>query len=130
MQELTQKVLAAISAVALAATVTAPAWGKEAADPIDVQAPVDPGEYHTTYVSYDDLDLTTVRGEDALRGRVRGAARDVCPDDLMVSNKFGCRRIARQSAEPKIARAVRRAHQIAMTGTSDIAPVRITLLVR
>lgn len=135
MRELVEKTAAAAGAIALAAGLAAvaiaPAMGQETGrDPIDVKAPVIPTERYVAYVSYSDLDLATKRGEDRLRGRVRSAARDVCPHDytrMGAELSMECRRIARVGAEPQIALAVTRAQQIAMYGSSDIAPVRIAL---
>lgn len=102
-------------------------------DEIEVSAPREDPNVLLAYVSYDDLDLATQRGESRLVTRVRKATREVCPPAYTTQMAFAhtarCKRIAWSGAEPQIDLAVRRAHQIAATGQSEIPPVRISLVV-
>jgi UrcA family protein len=133
MIQLKPQALATAGAVALSIIVTAPAWGQSGGESFDVVAPADPKERYVTFVAYDDLNLTTERGEKKLRSRVRTAAHNVCPinhsrtGELLASK---CRREARVGAEPQIALAVTRARQLAQYGSSDIPPVQIALKIK
>ncbi len=81
-------------------------------------------------VSYRDLNLASAHGEKVLKRRVGGAARHVCePDGFGVSDhSFGnCVSYAWKGARPQIALAVQRAREIAVTGTSSIPLVAISI---
>lgn len=81
-------------------------------------------------VSYRDLNLATLEGEKTLNGRVRGAVRIVCAESgpgRDFRQESLCHNVAWSGARPQIALAVMRAREIAMTGTSAILPVAISL---
>jgi UrcA family protein len=85
-------------------------------------------------VSYRDLNLASLSGEQMLNRRVRVAARFVCePNHVYVPGDIGyaeCLDTAWTGARPQIAAAVRRAREIALTGTSNIPLVAIAISVR
>lgn len=86
----------------------------------------------TRKVSYRDLNLATLAGENTLNRRVGGAVRSVCAESVASSDfyaELSCHSFAWGGARPQISRAVMRARQIAATGTSSILPVSITLSV-
>ena len=85
-------------------------------------------EGRSARVTYDDLNLAAVRGEQTLQRRVRGAARQVCApnDDHSVNRPISrCVSGAWNGALPQIDLAVRRAREIASTGRSSIPVVAI-----
>jgi UrcA family protein len=88
----------------------------------------------TARVSYRDLNLAAARDERILKRRVGGAAREVCTrEDLAAINDLGfvpCVSDAWKGARPQIAMAVRRAQEIAATGTSSIPMVAIAIAAR
>jgi UrcA family protein len=86
-------------------------------------------EAMTEKVSYADLDLTKSRGVRKLNARVDGAVSRVCFgfDYIDSETKANCREYAWNGAKPQIERAVTRAHEIAATGFSNIAPVAIVI---
>ena len=84
-------------------------------------------------VSYRDLNLASLAGEQTLNRRVGGAARFVCEPGPAALNDRGfsdCVTYAWKGAKPQIALAVQRAHEIAMTGTSSIPLVAIAVTAR
>jgi UrcA family protein len=87
------------------------------------------GDIQTERVSYADLDLTSNRGVRKLNARVDGAVSRVCFgfDYIDSDTKANCRSYAWNGAKPQIALATKRAHEIASTGFSAIAPVAIRI---
>lgn len=130
------KSLSMVAAVAMTAAgllVTLPAGAKSPNDkPVTIYGQrVDP-DAPTRKVSYADLNLATLPGENTLNRRVGRAVRSVCEESVGDSDfraEFACHSFAWGGARPQIARAVMRARQIAETGTSSIMPVAITLSV-
>ena len=86
-------------------------------------------DIQTERVSYADLDLTSARGVKKLNARVDGAVSRVCFAFDYVESKIqaDCRDYAWNGAKPQIELATRRAHEIASTGFSSIAPVAIRI---
>lgn len=126
--------IGAVISLGIVATLGAGAFPAAAqSDEIEVSAPREDPNVLLAYVSYDDLDLTSERGESRLVTRVRKATREVCPPayttQMAYAHTARCKRIAWSGAEPQIDLAVERARQIAATGHSDIPPVRISLMV-
>lgn len=87
------------------------------------------GDIQTERVSYADLDLTSDRGVRKLNARVDGAVSRVCFafDYIDSDTKANCRSFAMDGAKPQIELATRRAHELASTGFSAIAPVAIRI---
>ena len=91
-----------------------------------------PDDVRTARVSYRDLNLAAARDERILNRRVGSAVRQVCADGNL--NYFydlsypKCASGAWKGARPQIALAVRRAHEIAANGTSDIPLVAIAIV--
>ena len=82
-------------------------------------------------VSYRDLNLAVARDEQILHRRVKGAVRSVCEPDAsyLIKKTFAeCASFAWNGAEPQIGLAVRRAREIAATGTSSIPLVAIAVV--
>ena len=87
------------------------------------------------HVSYADFDLAVPAGAAALNDRVGFAVGDVCNEANLSDNgsfafKLGmvkCSNHAWNDARPQIARAVQRAQDIALTGSSPIAAAAITI---
>ena len=87
------------------------------------------------HVSYADIDLAVPAGVAALNDRVGFAVGDVCSEANLSDNgsfafKSGmikCSNHAWNDARPQIARAVERAQEIALTGSSPIAAAAITI---
>jgi UrcA family protein len=94
----------------------------------------DPDAVNSTRVSYRDLNLAAASDKRILQRRVGGAARKVCTrEDVAAINDLGfvpCVSDAWKGARPQIAMAVRRAQQIAVTGTSSIPMVAIAIVAR
>lgn len=86
-------------------------------------------------VSYADLNLTTVAGEQVLNKRVGGAVNSVCEEatEFATGSFQGksamrfCSLTAWDGARPQIQRAVDRAREIASTGSSTIAATAIVI---
>jgi UrcA family protein len=94
-----------------------------------------PSEYtRSVRVPYADLNLAAARDQRILNRRVGGAARDVCsPNDAASLSDHGfadCVSGAWNGAKPQIALAIRRASEIAETGTSSIPMVAIAIVAR
>ena len=94
-----------------------------------------PENTRTERVSYRDLDLAARAGERTLEQRVSGAVRRVCDYnggsfDAVDRGYILCARGAWQGAQPQIDRAVARAHEIALNGSSSIAATAITISAR
>lgn len=89
----------------------------------------------TRRVSYADLNLATTPGQQTLNHRVGKAVEELCTGATgghfeglrMTIAKSGCANTAWVGARPQIANAVRRAQEIATTGSSSIAAAAITL---
>ena len=100
--------------------------------PIFVTAPA---ELVIRRIGYGDLNLASASGEKVLKRRVGSAIRSLCdeaagPDtgDLHSSVAImDCGREAWGQARPQMTRAVARAREIALTGTSTIAATGITI---
>lgn len=108
-----------LAAGAMAVTAT-PSRGRPAR-PVIVTA--EESDVDTRHVTFADLNLATSAGERALHQRVGLAVRDVC--DNAVGHRDGwlnyyCSIGAWRDARPQMTRAVERARQIALTGTSTI----------
>lgn len=93
------------------------------------------GEFRTERVSYGDLNLARRADEKTLTKRVAGAVRRVCNGDtsyisLIDSDYFTCARGAWGDARPQMAKAIARAHEIALNGKSSIAATAITISTR
>jgi len=87
----------------------------------------------TIRVSYADLNLVAARDERILHRRVGGAARKVCDPNAASLSDHGfadCVSGAWKGARPQMALAVRRAREIAATGTSSIPLVAIAIAAR
>jgi len=120
------------AAVALAATgLASPAAGKSTR--IVVTAP--PADLVVRHVSYADLNLASAAGERSLNGRVGYAVSDLCSEatggnDGSFTAKRAmnrCSGSAWDQARPQMSLAVQRAHEIAATGTSNIAAAALTI---
>jgi UrcA family protein len=85
----------------------------------------------TRSVRYSDLNLASAEGEKILNRRVASAVSRVCLEaighNLDLQSNQACRFSAWAGAKPQITRAVERAREIAVTGSSNIAAVAITL---
>lgn len=94
-----------------------------------------PAELVVRHISYADLNLASLSGEKTLKYRVGGAVRSLCdevagPDTGDLQSTVAimeCGKDAWGQARPQMARAVARAHEIALTGTSTIAATAITI---
>lgn len=130
------KSLSMIVAVTMTGTgilVALPADAKSLNDkPVTIYGQLVDPDVPTRRVSYADLNLATLAGENTLNRRVGRAVRSVCDESVGASDfqaEISCHSFAWGGARPQIARAVMRARQIAATGTSSILPVAITLSV-
>ena len=81
----------------------------------------------TERVHYGDLNLASKQDVRVLKTRVGGAVHRVCLVTNGLSTYDGCKYESWSGARPQIGRAVKRARQIAQTGTSNIAPVAIVI---
>jgi UrcA family protein len=123
------KFIALTASIAITATGLAvlapPAFGRA---PALALTPTDGAVGH---VSFADLDLTSVGGENALRARVNTAVRNICASLADRSSgtfaEANCRSASWKDVDPQIERAVQRARELAATGTSPIPPVTIAL---
>jgi len=90
-------------------------------------------EYVTERVTYADLNLASAPDQRTLNGRVGTAVINVCHEaiaDAENSNFVAyrdCTNGAWHRAHPQIASAVKRATELAATGTSSIAAAAITI---
>ena len=123
-----RRLLASAIGSTLAATVLIGTATEASARDIKVVAQRQ-GDIQTERVSYADLDLTSNRGVRKLNARVDGAVSRVCFgfDYIDSDTKANCRSYAWNGAKPQIALATKRAHEIASTGFSAIAPVAIRI---
>jgi UrcA family protein len=101
-------------------------------DPVFVTA--EQSDYVTRRVSYADLNLASASGQRSLHGRVRGAVRGVCTEvtgggatSIYLRDYARCSTEAWGGARPQITRAIKRAQDIALTGSSTIASTAITI---
>ena len=86
-------------------------------------------------VSYADLNLSTNAGEQLLNKRVGGAVNSVCEEATEFATgsfqakgaRRACSLAAWDGARPQIQRAVDRAREIALTGSSTIAATAIVI---
>lgn len=125
------KILSACGAVAITTSsfvlVCTPLYAKS---PVVVVANPD---FVTRRINYADLNLASSSGEVTLNRRVGGAIKGLCleatGDDhgMMHFANVKCRTAAWKQARPQIASAAQRARDIALTGTSTIAAVAITI---
>lgn len=102
--------------------------------PVTVYAPPS-DDVRTTRVSYRDLNLASRSDQRILTSRVGNAVRRVCSSDgggisSLDTGYFTCARGAWGDARPQMARAVARAHEIALYGKSSIAATAITISIR
>lgn len=102
--------------------------------PVTVYAPPSEG-VRTVRVSYRDLNLASQSGEKMLTSRVGSAVRQACSNEgggisSLDNDYFTCARGAWGDARPQMARAITRAHEIALNGTSSIAATAITISIR
>jgi len=116
-----------VAAVAIG-TVVSPV---QAASPRALVVVANPEDYVTRHISYADLNLAVVPGELTLNRRVGYAVTELC-DDAVGGTSTGfeyreCRSGAWSGAQPQVALAIQRAHEIATTGTSSIAAALITI---
>ena len=125
------KALAMCGAALIAATAIATTATPVHARPLrSVTVVARPSEAFTRHVSYADLNLASASDVGVLRGRVGYAVNDVCTDTLTESLQLTMQMCTTDSwdrARPQISRAVRRARDIAATGSSTIAAVGITV---
>ena len=108
------------------------------ATPVHAKSPivvVADADIVTRHISYADLNLASLSGEATLNGRVGGGIRSLCleatggGDASFMPNiqSRKCRTSAWSQARPQVSQAVSRARDIALTGTSSIAAVAITI---
>lgn len=81
-------------------------------------------------VSYRDLNLASIPGERTLNRRVGRAADFVCRGHYDFLEQTSCESYAWNGARPQIALAVKRARELAMTGTTSIPLVAIAIVGR
>jgi UrcA family protein len=94
-----------------------------------------PANVRTERVSYADLNLATAEHQKILNNRVSSAVKHVCLYRESVGRMFEssydyCADGAWDVANPQIAQAIARAHEIALNGKSSIAAAAITISVR
>ena len=112
--------------------VAPPASGKE---PIIVKAP-EAEDIAIRRISYTDLNLASVAGEQTLNRRVRNEVTSLCTeiagnqDDKLSSAIDRCHGNAWSQALPQIANAVQRAREIAVSGSSALSAAAITFSIR
>jgi UrcA family protein len=124
---------AAMVVVGGSLAIASPAQGKTA--PVLITAPADVVVRH---VSYADLNLASAPGQQRLNHRVDAAVTDVCleatgGDNGSTEFKFSmvrCASGAWNDARPQINLAIQRAHELASTGTTNLAAAAITFTVR
>ena len=98
--------------------------------PIVVVAPRADTDVPTRRVSYADLNLASMSGQNTLNSRVGYAVNSVCTESNLSFDYYhmhNCKNFAWSGARPQIDRAVQRAREIAATGSSSIAAAAITL---
>ena len=103
--------------------------------PVVVTAPPQEADLVVRRVSYADLDLALPAGRTTLHQRVGFAIGDVCAEANRFDNgspefKSGvmkCSNRAWYNAQPQMARAFKRADEIAATGASSIAAATISI---
>lgn len=125
------KALAMCGAALIAATAIATTATPVHARPLNnVTVVARPGDYALRRVSYADLNLASRPDVRVLNHRVDYAVNDVCTEVTAQTYQFTMQECANDSwnrARPQINLAVRRAREIAATGSSTIAAVGITV---
>lgn len=81
-------------------------------------------------VSYRDLNLASARDERILNRRVGSATHVVCEPHFSNLERADCVSYAWRGARPQIAMAVKRARELALTGTTSIPLVAIAISAR
>ena len=81
-------------------------------------------------VSYRDLNLVAAKDQRILNRRVGGAANFVCDPHFDNMERASCVSYAWRGARPQIAMAVKRAHELALNGTTSIPLVAIAITAR
>ena len=127
-------IAAATVAVACAMSGVPTALAQNGQRSVTVYAPPS-DEFRTERVSYRDLNLASRAGEKMLTKRVGGAVRRVCSNEggniSSADNDYlVCARGAWGDARPQMAKAITRAHEIALYGKSSIAATAITISIR
>ena len=115
---------AVIGAAAMAFTVTS-ADGRTL-QPVVVTA--ENNDLVVREVKFADLNLASMNDQHVLQKRVTSAVRDVCGEAVGHDDEWNYRYCyigAWQDARPQISRAVDRARQIALTGTSTITAAAV-----
>lgn len=115
--------IAAVGVGTTASPVDARPLGK-----VTVTAP--PRDFYSRTVSYADLNLASLSGEQMLGKRVRSAVSEVCTDAVGQANRTDFRDCSFDSwtrAHPQMSNAIRRAREIAANGYSSIAAAAITI---
>jgi UrcA family protein len=92
----------------------------------------DPDSVRIERVRFADLDLDTVTGRNRLHHRVGAAVDRVCllelgRDGLQLPGYYDCATGAWGDAVPKIAQAIERSKELALTGQTSIAATAITI---
>jgi len=127
------RLFSAVGAVAVTlagVAVSTPALAKEY--PVVVVANPD---IVTRHITYADLNLASAPGETTLSRRVGNAVRSLCVEATGGQYSFyafnaadrRCRTSAWNEARPQISRALHRARDLALTGTSQIAAAAIAI---
>jgi UrcA family protein len=115
---------AVICAAAIALTIT-PADGRTL-QPVVVTA--EDNDLVVREVKFADLNLASMNDQRVLQLRVTSAVRDACGEAVGHDDEWNYRYCyvgAWQDARPQIARAVNRARQIALSGTSTITAAAV-----
>jgi UrcA family protein len=125
------KALAMCGAALIAATAIATTATPVHARPLkNVTVVARSGDYLVRHVSYADLNLASRPDVQILIHRVDYAVNDVCTEVMSESSQStmqACSDDSWRRARPQINLAVRRAREIAATGSSTIAAVAITI---
>lgn len=118
---------AAVGATAVMIDGAAPAAGAQQYSPVTTVIG-ERDDRPSERVSYRDLNLAAARDERILNRRVGRAARGVCEPHRSDYGFSDCVSVAWSGARPQIDQAVRRAQEIAATGTSGIPLVAIAVV--
>ena len=89
-----------------------------------------PRDIATRYVTFADLDLASGGGRQVLHRRVEAAVHDVCTEVVGhydFDGRADCGSDAWLNATPQMARAVRRAREIAATGSSSLTAAAVVI---
>ena len=126
-------IASALSAAVMLGVAVPAAAARE--QPVVVTA-TNPDDVVTRDVAYQDLNLASAVGEQALVRRVRHVVGEVCIDAVgdtrgyLLDQANSCKDQSWQSASPQVDRAIQRARDIAANGWSAIAPVAIRISVQ